>query len=69
MKNVMNVTYNPEYLLEFQLKDTTGLQNLLRYNDPLFRVGGRTLSGYSEYNMPGLTSENIINWYLRRLIK
>jgi hypothetical protein len=69
IKKAMAVPYNPDYILEFQLKDITGLQNFIKYDDPLFRVGGKTISGYFEYNMPGLTSDNIINWYLRELTK
>jgi hypothetical protein len=67
MKKAMGVRYNPDYLLEFQLKNTTGLQNLLKYDDPLWRYGGKTKNGFSEFNMPGLNSDNIMNWTLRRL--
>ena len=35
MKTAMGVTYNPDYILEFQLKNINGLQNLIKYDDPL----------------------------------
>jgi hypothetical protein len=67
MKDAMAVSYKPDYILEFQLKDFTGLQNLTKYDDPLFSYGGKTLGGFSEYNIPGLDSSKIVNWKLRRL--
>lgn len=65
----MGVHYSPDYILKFQLKSTNGLQNFLKFDDPLFRVEGKTLSGYSEYNVPGLNSSQIKNWFLRGLSK
>jgi len=67
MKQAMGVPYTPDYLLEFQLKDITGLQNVIKYSDPMWQHGGKTITGFSEYNMPGLNSDMIINWYLRGL--
>jgi hypothetical protein len=69
VKQAMAVPYNPDYILEFQLNKTSGLQNLLKYNDELFRPGGKTLTGFKEFNIPGLNSNDIINWRLRKLIK
>jgi hypothetical protein len=67
MKQAMGVSYTPNYLLEFQLKDVTGLQNLIKYNDPMWQSGGKTITGFSEYSVPGLNSDMIMNWYLRGL--
>jgi uncharacterized Zn-binding protein involved in type VI secretion len=66
-KNAMNLNYEPDFVLEFQLKDPAKLQNLLTFDDPQFVPGGKTASGYSEYNFPGITSDDIINWKLRSL--
>ena len=69
LKDAMQVPYDPDYILEFQLRDTKGLQNFLKYDDPLFVPGGKTGTGFSEYNMPGLSSKDIINWRVRQLKK
>lgn len=46
MKEAMGVTYKPDYLLEFQLKDVTGLQNVIKYSDPMWQHGGKTITGF-----------------------
>jgi type VI secretion system secreted protein VgrG len=66
-KDAMQLNYEPDFILEFQLRETSKLQNLLQFDDPLFVPGGKTGAGYSEYNFPGITSDDIINWRLRPL--
>ncbi|WP_284329887.1 LysM peptidoglycan-binding domain-containing protein, partial [Dyella flagellata] len=63
----LDLTYQPKYLLEFQLNDPAGLQNVLEAPYKEFVPGGRTASGYLEWNYPGINSNNIVNWRLRVL--
>lgn len=65
--NSLNLTYQPKYILEFQLQDPAGLQNVLEAPYQEFVPGGKTASGYSEWNYPGINSSQIINWRLRTL--
>ncbi|GAB2590247.1 hypothetical protein ISP15_17820 [Dyella jejuensis] len=65
--NSLDLTYQPKYLLEFQLNDPTGLQNVLEAPYKEFVPGGQTASGYLEWNYPGINSNNIVNWRLRVL--
>ncbi|MGR2741081.1 DUF6862 domain-containing protein, partial [Billgrantia sp. Q4P2] len=67
LQKALDIRYEPDFILEFQLKDTSRLQNLLQFDDPLFRAGGKTLSGQREFNFPGITSDDIVNWRLRAL--
>ena len=63
----LDLTYQPKYLLELQLNDPTGLQNVLEAPYKEFVPGGRTASGYLEWNYPVINSSNIVNWRLRVL--
>lgn len=68
-KKVLDLRYEPDFVLEFQLKKTDLLQNVLYFDDPLFKRGGTTLHGVREFNYPGLSSKDISNWRLRQLKK
>jgi hypothetical protein len=57
----------PEFILDFQLKDPGGLQNVLYAPYKAFERGGRTGAGFAEFNYPGITSNDIVNPVLRRL--
>jgi len=63
----LDLTYQPKYLLEFQLKDPAGLRNVLDAPYDEFVVGGKTASGNLEWNYPGISSDNIANWNLKEL--
>ena len=63
----LDLTYQPKYLLEFQPNDPASLQNVLKAPYMEFVRGGRTASGYLEWNYPGINSNNIVNWRLRGL--
>jgi len=67
LQKALDIRYEPDFILEFQLKDTSRLQNLLEFDDPWFRVGGKTLNGQKEFNFPGISSDDIVNWRLRAL--
>jgi len=69
MKRELDLNYEPEFILEFQLKDTSQLQNILYFDDPLFKGKGTTLHGQPEWNYPGITSDNIVNWQIRQIQK
>ncbi|MDQ8036766.1 MAG: hemagglutinin repeat-containing protein [Pedobacter sp.] len=58
---------NPEFVLDFQLKDPTSLQNVLYAPYEAFERGGMTGAKMPEYNFPGITSNEIVNPVLRRL--
>lgn len=62
----LDLDYQPQYLLEFQLRDPTGLQNVLEAPYPKFVPGGKSASGYLEWNYPGINSKQIVNWRLRQ---
>jgi len=65
-KEALKLDYEPSYLLEFQLKDPAGLQNVLEAPYQEFVPGGRSGAGYLEYNYPGIGTNNIVkpsrNW-------
>jgi hypothetical protein len=63
----LDLTYQPKYLLEFQLKDPAGLRNVLDAPYEEFVRGGKTASGKLEWNYPGINSGDITNWNLRGL--
>ena len=69
LRSIIRESLRIDFILKFQLKSTKGLQNYLKYDDPVFVPGSKTGAGFSEYNMPGLTSDNIVNWKIRRLGK
>lgn len=63
----LDLDYEPQYLLEFQLSDPAGLQNVLEAPEyPKFVPGGKSASGYLEWNYPGIDSSKIVNWRLRQ---
>lgn len=66
--NATQLDYAPKYLVEFQLKDPSGLYNTLQAPYPLFERGGRT-SGttFSEFNHLNLNSGEILNPIFREL--
>lgn len=57
----------PEFVLDFQLKDPGQLQNVLYAPYELFERGGKTGGGLSEYNYPGISSDDLLNPVLRSL--
>jgi RHS repeat-associated protein len=57
----------PEYVLDFQIKDPSKLQNVLYAPYELFERGGKTGSGLPEYNYPGINSDDLLNPILRSL--
>jgi len=61
----LDLDYKPQYLLAFQLRDPTGLQNVLEAPYPKFVPGGKSASKYLEWNYPGINSKQIVNWRLR----
>ncbi|HNB42211.1 MAG TPA: hypothetical protein PLG52_11975, partial [Anaerolineales bacterium] len=60
-RKALKLDYTPTFLLEFQLADPAGLQNVLSapYNE--FVRGGLTGAGFREWNLPGISSTHIIN--------
>ncbi len=67
MKQELDLNYEPEYILEFQIRDSSRLQNILFFDDPLFVGRGRTLHGKPEWNVLGLNSNDLVNWRVRKL--
>jgi len=63
----MKLGYDPKYVLEFQLRDPTGLQNVLEAPYAEFKYGGQTGYGFREWNYPGITSSDIVNPRVRVL--
>tara|TARA_B100001093_G_scaffold251912_1_gene241195 strand:- start:653 stop:1567 length:915 start_codon:yes stop_codon:yes gene_type:complete len=66
-REALKLDYTPQYLLEFELKNTNGLQNVLEAPYDEFVRGGKTGSGYLEWNYPGINSSNITNFNVRLL--
>lgn len=64
----LKLAYDPsKYVLEFQLRDTAELQNVLKAPYPEFVPGGKTGAGFKKLNYPGLNNNDIINWRVRSL--
>ena len=57
----------PEFVLDFQLKDSSNLQNVLYTPYKAFERGGKTGAGLPEFNYPGITTNDIVNPTLRKL--
>jgi len=51
----LKLDYEPKYIMEFQLKNPSGLQNVLHAPWDEFIRGGKTGAGFSEWNYPGIT--------------
>ena len=66
-KDALKLNYEPNYIMEFQLRDPVGLQNVLKAPYPEFVLGGKTGAGFLEWNYPGITSNNIVNPTVRVL--
>jgi hypothetical protein len=66
-RDALQLSYDPKYVMEFQLKDYSGLQNVIKAPYAEFVPGGRTGAGYLEYNLPGISSRDIINGQVRVL--
>ena len=66
-KDALKLSYDPKYVMEFQLKDPMGLQNVLKAPYAEFVPGGKTGAGFSEWNYPGITINNTINPTVRGL--
>lgn len=66
-ENKLQLQSAPLAVLEFQLRDTAGLQNVLSAPYPEFVYGGRTGAGFREFNYPGLNSSEIVNYRIRLL--
>jgi hypothetical protein len=47
-RDALQLGYEPKYVLEFQLRDPAGLQNVLRAPYPEFVPGGKTGAGFKE---------------------
>lgn len=63
----LKLGYDPKYVIEFQLRDLAGLQNAVRAPYAEFVPGGRTGAGLREWNLPGISSNDIINSTVRVL--
>jgi hypothetical protein len=63
----LKLNYDPKYVLEFQLSNPSGLQNVIRAPYAEFVPGGKTGAGFSEWNYPGINSNNIVNAKVRVL--
>ncbi|MBB6249432.1 hypothetical protein HDE80_004509 [Rhodanobacter sp. A1T4] len=66
-KDALKLDYEPNYLLEFQLKDPAGLQNVLDAPYEEFVPGGKTGAGFLEFNYPGINTNSIVNPRVRVL--
>jgi hypothetical protein len=67
LKDALRLSYEPRYVLEFQLRDPAGLQNVLRAPYAEFVPGGRSGAGFLEWNYPGISSRDIVNPRVRPL--
>ncbi|MBQ0929753.1 LysM peptidoglycan-binding domain-containing protein [Ideonella alba] len=63
----LKLSYDPKYVLEFQLSDPASLQNVIRAPYQEFVPGGKTGAGFSEWNYPGISSSDIVNGKVRVL--
>lgn len=63
----LKLDYSPKYVLEFQFRDPTELQNAIRAPYAEFVPGGKTGAGLREWNFPGISSNDIINSSVRVL--
>ena len=63
----LQLEYDPKFVLEFQLGNPSGLQNVLSAPYAEFVYGGKTGAGYSEWNYPGISSNDIVNPKVRVL--
>jgi hypothetical protein len=63
----LKLSYDPKYVLEFQLANPAGLQNVIRAPYAEFVPGGKTGAGFSEWNYPGISSSVIVNGKVRVL--
>jgi hypothetical protein len=67
-RQATQLNYSPQYLVEFQLRNPTGLQNALYAPYELFERGGLTRgTNFSEFNYPGLRSTDTLNARFREL--
>ena len=66
-REALKLDYDPKYVLEFQLRDPAGLQNVIDAPYAEFVRGGKTGAGFSEWNYPGIRSQQILNPYVRVL--
>ncbi|MCF8069327.1 MAG: DUF6531 domain-containing protein [Desulfobacterales bacterium] len=66
-REALKLNYDPKYIMEFQLKDPSKLQNVLDAPWDEFVRGGKSGSGFSEWNYPGINSTDIINPTVRLL--
>ena len=66
-REALKLDYDPKFVMEFQLRDPAGLQNVLYAPYPEFVVGGRSGAGFLEWNYPGISSSQIVNPYVRIL--
>ena len=68
-KRRMGLNYEPEYVIEFQLKDPAKVFHIIEHSDPQFVRGGKTAQGFHEWNFEGLTSTDMLNWRIVKLHK
>ena len=66
-REALQLGYNPNYVMEFQLRDPVGLQNVIKAPYIEFVPDGKTGAGFSEWNYPAINSTNIINPRVRVL--
>ena len=63
----LQLSYNPQFVLEFQLRDPARLQNVIVAPYAEFVKGGKTGAGFAEFNYPGIGSNDIVNPRVRSL--
>ncbi len=66
-REALKLDYDPKYIMEFQLREPSKLQNALDAPWEEFVRGGKSGAGFSEWNYPGINSDDIINPTVRVL--
>jgi hypothetical protein len=66
-RDALQLSYTPRFVMEFQLRDFSGLRNALTAPYREFVPGGRTGAGFLEFNYPGISSRDILNPRVRVL--
>jgi hypothetical protein len=66
-REALKLDYNPEMVMEFQLKDPSLLQNVLQAPYAEFVRGGQTGAKFLEWNYPGIKFSDTVNTTVRQL--
>lgn len=66
-REALKLDYDPKIIMEFQLRNPAGLQNVLDAPFEEFIRGGKTGAGFSEWNYLGINSSNTVNPTIRVL--